>query len=210
MGGMAAFIPIKSDPEANAVAIAKVRDDKLREATDGHDGTWVAHPGLVSIAKEIFDEHMPAANQLNRDRSDVNVTASDLLAVPTGDITEEGVRNNIRVGVQYIESWLGGNGCVPLYNLMEDAATAEICRTQIWQWLKHGAKLKDGRPITEDLVRTFVDEEMANLRQVLGAERFDGGKFTDAIDLFLHVATPPEYIEFLTLPAYKKVTTIID
>jgi len=210
MGGMAAFIPIKGDPEANDAALAKVRADKVREVQDGHDGTWVAHPGLVPIAKEVFDAFMPGANQVSRDRGDVNVTAKDLLAVPAGDITEEGLRNNIRVGIQYLEAWLGGNGCVPLYNMMEDAATAEICRTQVWQWLRHGARLNTGQPVTESLVRDLVDEEMAKLRDDLGAERFDGGQFVDAIEVFLEVAIPPEYIEFLTLPAYRRVTTIVD
>lgn len=210
MGGMAAFIPIKGDPEANDAALAKVRADKLREVQDGHDGTWVAHPGLVPVAKEVFDEFMPDANQVSRDRGDVNVTAKDLLAVPEGDITEEGLRNNIRVGIQYLEAWLGGNGCVPLYNMMEDAATAEICRTQVWQWLKHGARLNTGQPVTESLVREMVDEEMAKLRDGLGADRFDAGNFVDAIEVFLQVAIPPEYIEFLTLPAYGRITTIVD
>lgn len=210
MGGMAAFIPIKGDPKANDAALAKVRADKLREVQDGHDGTWVAHPGLLPVAKAVFDEFMPEANQVHRDRGDVNVTAKDLLAVPGGNITEEGIRNNIRVGIQYLEAWLGGNGCVPLYNMMEDAATAEICRTQVWQWLKHGAKLDSGQPITESFVRELVDEEMTSLRDVLGADRFDGGHFAEAIDVFLEVALPPEYIEFLTLPAYRRVTTFVD
>jgi len=210
MGGMAAFIPIKGDPEANDAALAKVHADKLREVQDGHDGTWVAHPGLLPVAKAVFDEFMPEANQVSRDRSDVNVTAKDLLAVPKGDITEEGLRNNIRVGIQYLEAWLGGNGCVPLYNMMEDAATAEICRTQVWQWLKHEAKLDNGQLITESLVRDLVDEEMSALRQTLGAERFDGGHFFDAIEIFLEVAMPPDYVEFLTVPAYQRVTTLVD
>ncbi len=184
--------------------------DKLREVQDGHDGTWVAHPGLVPIAKAVFDEFMPGPNQVSRDRSDVNVTARDLLAVPTGDITEEGLRNNIRVGIQYLEAWLGGNGCVPLYNMMEDAATAEICRTQVWQWLRHGAKLDNGQTITEGMVRDLVSEEMAKLRDALGAERFDGGHFADATEVFLEVAIPPGYVEFLTLPAYGRVTTFVD
>ncbi len=140
MGGMAAFIPIKADAAANEAALANVRKDKEREAGDGHDGTWVAHPGLVAIAKEVFDAHMPGPDQLEKMREDVHVTPRDLLAVPGGPISEEGVRNNIRVAIQYLEAWLGGNGCVPLYNLMEDAATAEICRSQIWQWLRHGAR----------------------------------------------------------------------
>ncbi len=210
MGGMAAFIPIKGDEAANEAALAKVHADKLREVRDGHDGTWIAHPGLLPVAKAVFDEFMPDANQVSRDRSDVNVSAKDLLAVPTGDITEEGLRNNIRVGIQYLEAWLGGNGCVPLYNMMEDAATAEICRTQVWQWLKHGAKLDSGQPITESLVRDLLGEEMAKLRHDLGEERFDGGHFADAIEVFLEVALPPEYVEFLTLPAYGRVTTFVD
>lgn len=207
MGGMAAFIPIKSDADANEAAIERVRADKLREATDGHDGTWVAHPGLVAVAREIFDAHMPQANQLTRLREDVTVTAADLIAVPEGTVTEEGLRNNVRVGIQYIEAWLGGLGCVPLYNLMEDAATAEICRSQVWQWQKHNATLEDGRSVDEALVREMIDEEMAKLRQVIGNDRYADGRFNDAIELFLKVATPPEFVDFLTLPAYKQVTT---
>jgi malate synthase len=208
MGGMAAFIPIKSDPEANEAAIERVRADKLREARDGHDGTWVAHPGLVPIAKAVFDEHMPGPNQLDKMREDVSVTAADLIAVPEGPITEEGLRNNVRVGIQYIEAWLGGLGCVPLYNLMEDAATAEICRSQVWQWLKHKAKLDEDQPVEEPLVREMIDEEMAKLKQVLGADRYSGGHFEDAIELFIEVATPPQFIDFLTLPAYPRVVTL--
>lgn len=208
MGGMAAFIPIKADAAANEAAMERTRADKLREVTDGHDGTWVAHPGLVPLAKAVFDEHMPQPNQIDRLREDVAVTASDIIAVPGGSITEEGLRNNIRVGIQYIEAWLGGLGCVPLYNLMEDAATAEISRSQVWQWLKHKAKLDSGRTIDEALVRALVDEEMAKLKQVLGADRYDGGNFRQAIDVFLQVAMPPEFIDFLTLPAYPRVTTV--
>ena len=208
MGGMAAFIPIKSDPKANEGALERVRADKLREAGDGHDGTWVAHPGLVPIAKAVFDEHMPQPNQLDKMREDVSVTAADLIAVPKGPITEEGLRNNVRVGIQYIEAWLGGLGCVPLYNLMEDAATAEICRSQVWQWLKHKAKLDDGRPVEEALVHEVIGEEMAKLKQVIGSDRYSGGHFKEAVELFLHVATPPQFIDFLTLPAYQLLTTL--
>lgn len=208
MGGMAAFIPIRSDPAANEAALEKVRADKVREATDGHDGTWAAHPGLVPIAKAVFDEYMPKPNQLDRLRDDVNVSAANLIAIPAGAITEEGLRNNIRVGIQYIEAWLGGLGCVPLYNLMEDAATAEICRSQVWQWLKHKAKLDDGRTVDERLVRALLAEEMAKLKQVLGADRYDGGHFAAAIDVFLQVALPPDFIDFLTLPAYTRVTAV--
>jgi malate synthase len=208
MGGMAAFIPVKADPEVNDRAIAAVRADKLREAADGHDGTWVAHPGLVAVAKAVFDEHMPRPNQLDRLRDDVSVAARELLAVPQGAITEEGLRNDIRVGVQYLEAWLGGNGCVPLYNLMEDAATAEICRSQVWQWLRHGATLADGRPVTGDLVRALIDDEMARLKETLGGERFGSGRFEEAVEVFLEVATAPQFVEFLTLPAYGRIVTL--
>ncbi|MBK8174322.1 MAG: malate synthase A [Rhodospirillales bacterium] len=208
IGGMAAYIPVKADAVANEEAMQRVRADKLREVTDGHDGTWVAHPGLVPLAKAIFDEHMPGPNQLERLRDEIAISASDLIAVPDGAITEEGLRNNVRVGIQYIEAWLGGLGCVPLYNLMEDAATAEICRTQVWQWRKHKAKLDDGRTIDVALISEVIASEMAKLKQVLGADRFDGGNFADAIDLFRDVATPPSFVEFLTLPAYRKVLSV--
>ncbi len=205
MGGMAAFIPIKADAEANETAIAKVRDDKEREASDGHDGTWVAHPGLVAIAREVFDIHMPGPDQLDKMREDVHVGPRDLLAVPTGAITEEGLRNNIRVAVQYIEAWLGGNGCVPLYNLMEDAATAEICRSQIWQWVRHGATLDDGRAIDKSMVGTLLESEMAALRGALGDDRFASGHFNEAVELFLDLATAPHFVDFLTEPAYRRL-----
>jgi malate synthase len=205
MGGMAAFIPIKADPAANEAALANVRADKEREASDGHDGTWVAHPGLIEIAKEVFDAHMPGRDQLGKMREDVHVTPRDLLAAPEGQISEEGVRNNIRVAVQYLEAWLGGNGCVPLYNLMEDAATAEICRAQIWQWLRHRAALADGRMLDEALVRSLLDEEMASLRRTLGEDRFARGHFDEATELFLDVATAPAFVDFLTEPAYRRL-----
>jgi malate synthase len=208
MGGMAAFIPIRSDPAASEAAFERVRADKLREVADGHDGTWVAHPGLVPVAKEVFDEHMPSPNQINKHREEEKIGAADLLTVPQGEITEEGLRNNCRVGIQYIEAWLGGLGCVPLYNLMEDAATAEICRAQVWQWLKHKAKLADGRLINEDLVRTVIDEEMAKLKDSLGRKRFEEGHFDGALKIFLQVATPPDFVDFLTLPAYERVKTL--
>src|SRR5277367_4440016 len=156
MGGMAAQIPIKNDSAANDAAMAKVRADKLREVKAGHDGTWVAHPGLVPIAKEIFDEYMKTPNQIELLRSDVNITAADLLAVPKGDITEDGLRLNVDVGLRYLASWLAGNGCVPIYNLMEDAATAEICRAQVWQWVKHSAKMSDGRTVDATLVKQVI------------------------------------------------------
>ncbi|MBL8660912.1 MAG: malate synthase A [Rhodospirillales bacterium] len=205
MGGMAAFIPIKGDAGANDAAMAKVHADKEREAGDGHDGTWVAHPGLVALAKEIFDARMPGPNQLDRLREDVRVTPRDLLAVPEGAVTEEGLRNNIRVAIQYIEAWLGGNGCVPLYNLMEDAATAEICRSQVWQWLRHKAVLDDGRTVDEKLVRDLIDAEMTALRKALGAARFKEGHFEGAVELFIEVATAPTFADFLTEPAYRRL-----
>ncbi|MBZ0299259.1 MAG: malate synthase A, partial [Anaerolineae bacterium] len=184
MGGMAAQIPIRSDPQVNEQALEKVRQDKLREAQDGHDGTWVAHPGLVPVATEVFDEFMPQANQIDRQRDDVHVTAADLLTPNKGTITEQGVRWNLKVGIQYLEAWLGSNGCVPLYTLMEDAATAEISRAQVWQWLHHQATLDDGRALTEDLYGQLLAEEMDAIRQEIGAARFDGGHFGLARDLF--------------------------
>jgi malate synthase len=192
MGGMAAQIPIKNDPVANLAALAKVRADKEREATDGHDGTWVAHPGLVAIAKEIFDAKMPTPNQIHAARPAANVGRADLLAIPEGTRTAAGLRLNLRVGVQYIESWLRGQGCVPLYNLMEDAATAEISRAQVWQWLKHGATV-DGAPLTKERYRAAFDEEMAP---------FAGGRFDDAKKLFDQLCTAETFPDFLTLAAY--------
>jgi malate synthase len=206
MGGMAAQIPIKGDAEANDAATAKVRGDKEREAGDGHDGTWVAHPGQVPVAMEVFDRLMPEANQLARTLGNLVVSESDLLEVPTGKITEAGLRGNISIGIQYIESWLRGQGCVPLYNLMEDAATAEISRSQVWQWLQHGARLDDGRIIDRALFEALLAEETAGLRQELGAERFTGGRFEEAIALFVDLATAEEFEEFLTLPAYGLLT----
>jgi malate synthase len=189
MGGMAAQIPIKDDPVANEAAMARVRADKLREVTDGHDGTWVAHPGLVPIARAIFDEHLKGKNQLERLREDVNVTAEDLLRIPEGERTEEGLRHNIRVGVRYIESWLRGQGCVPLYNLMEDAATAEIARAQVWQQVRHGG-------VSISRLDQLLREELA---------QFTGGEFTEARALFAALSTAPTFEEFLTLPAYVRL-----
>jgi malate synthase len=194
MGGMAAQIPIKNDPEANEKALEKVRQDKLREVHAGHDGTWVAHPGLVGVAKEIFDAHMKQPNQIDRPLQDVHVTAKDLLAPTEGKITEAGLKWNIDVGLQYLESWLRGNGCVPIYNLMEDAATAEICRSQVWQWVKHGAKLSDdGRPVTREMVRGFIGEQKKRLK---------GARMDDAAAIFESMMTDQDFAEFLTLVAY--------
>ena len=202
MGGMAAQIPIKGDPAANDAALAKVVADKRREVEDGHDGTWVAHPGLVPVAEGVFNAAMPGPNQLDRLRDDVAVGESDLLALPRGTRTEAGLRWNLRVGVQYLEAWLRGIGCVPLYNLMEDAATAEISRTQIWQWLRHAAELDDGRTVDEALVRASLASEMAAVRAEVGPARFAGGRFEDAIALFERLIFSRVFEEFLTIPAY--------
>jgi malate synthase len=203
MGGMAAQIPVKGDEAANQAAFAKVRADKEREAANGHDGTWVAHPDLVPVAMEVFDRLMPTPNQLGKLREDVAVTRQDLLTVHQGERTEHGLRENIRVGVQYIEAWLRGRGAVPLYNLMEDAATAEISRAQIWQWIRHGADLSDGRVVTPALFRELLEEEMAALREALPEGAFDGGRFAEAIDIFTEMSLSDSFEEFLTLPAYR-------
>ena len=205
MGGMAAQIPIKDDAEANERALAKVRQDKLREVKKGHDGTWVAHPGLVAIARQIFDAHMTGDNQIDAPPPVATVEAANLLEAPQGTRTEEALRHNIRVGVQYIEAWLRGNGCVPLYSLMEDAATAEISRTQIWQWLRHQATLDDGQPVTQDRVRATLDEELLVIRAEIGDAAFDAGAFDDAKALFLEVSTSDTLVEFLTLSAYERI-----
>ena len=202
MGGMAAQIPVKGDDAANQAAFAKVRADKEREATNGHDGTWVAHPDLVPVAMEIFDRLMPGPNQLGKLREDVSVTRADLLRVHEGVRTEHGLRENIRVGVQYIEAWLRGRGAVPLYNLMEDAATAEISRAQAWQWIKARAALDDGRVVTADLFETLLDEEMAALRVALTPKVYGAGRFAEAIALFSDMTLAEKFEEFLTLPAY--------
>ncbi|MCB9128294.1 MAG: malate synthase A [Ardenticatenales bacterium] len=202
MGGMAAQIPIKGDPEANEIAIGKVRADKEREVRDGHDGTWVAHPGLVAVARNAFAQ-VDGANQIDRSRDDVQVTADDLLTLPEGAITEAGVRTNINVGVQYMEAWLRDNGCVPINNLMEDAATAEISRTQLWQWVHHGATLADGRTVTPELFETLLDEELAGLRESLGSCRYNAGRFDIAGELFREMTLKETLDDFLTLKAYR-------
>ena len=206
MGGMAAQIPIKNDPVANEAALEKVRADKLREVTDGCDGTWVAHPGLVPIAKAVFDQHMPAPNQYGKQRPDVNVTAKDLLRFqPEKPITEAGLRGNISVGIQYLGAWLAGNGCVPVFNLMEDAATAEISRSQIWQWIRSPkGVLEDGRKVTVELFRQLLKEELPKVKTYLGDEAWKAGKYEEAAKLFDEITTG-EYVEFLTLPAYQKI-----
>ena len=200
MGGMAAQIPIKNDRAANDAALEKVRQDKLREVTDGCDGTWVAHPGLVPIAKRVFDEHMPQPNQYDRQRPDVNVSAKDLLNFqPEKPITEAGLRNNISVGIQYLGAWLAGEGAVPVFNLMEDAATAEISRSQIWQWIRSAkGVLEDGRKVTVELFRQLLAEELAKVKAA-----YSEGKYDAAAKLFERLTSDDQYVEFLTLPAYQ-------
>ncbi len=203
MGGMAAQIPIRNDPDANEAALAKVREDKLREASAGHDGTWIAHPGLSQIALDAFDNVMTEPNQLKVLRDDVVVTADDLLKVPGGTISEEGFRHNIRVGIQYLDAWLRGNGCVPLYHLMEDAATAEICRAQLWQWIRHGAVLDSGRAATVELFDLSIDEILTELHTEIGKVKFAGGMFELAARLFGEMVKKESFDDFLTLPAYE-------
>jgi len=207
MGGMAAQIPIKNDPAANDAALEKVRQDKLREVTDGCDGTWVAHPGLVPVAQEIFDQHMPGPNQYQKQRPDVKVAAQDLLDFrPEAPITEAGMRNNISVGIQYLGAWLAGNGCVPVFNLMEDAATAEISRSQIWQWIRsEKGKLDDGRRVTKSLFRHLLAEELPKVRQYVGEEAWAAGNFSESAALFEKITSDDTYVEFLTLPAYERI-----
>ncbi len=207
MGGMAAQIPIKNDPAANEAALDKVREDKLREVTDGCDGTWVAHPGLVPVAREVFDKHMPKPNQYDKQRPDVKVTAKDLLDFrPETPITEEGLRNNISVGVQYLGAWLGGNGCVPVFNLMEDAATAEISRSQIWQWIRSDkGTLADGRRVTKSLFRHLLAEELPKVREYVGEEAWAAGNYSESAALFEKITSDDNYVEFLTLPAYERI-----
>jgi malate synthase len=207
MGGMAAQIPIKNDQAANDSALAKVRADKLREVKAGHDGTWVAHPGLVPVAMEIFDAHMKTANQIANKREDVSVTAADLVKVPAGARTEKGLRQNIDVGVRYLESWMRGVGCVPLYNLMEDAATAEISRTQVWQWIHYGAHLDDGRTVTRELFEQVLAEEMKKIADELGS-RYGSSKFDAARELFAKLSLSDRLEDFLTLPAYDRLVEV--
>jgi malate synthase len=203
MGGMAAQIPIKNDPAANEAAMEKVRADKLREVRAGHDGTWVAHPGLVAVAREIFDTHMKTPNQIRITRSDVTVTAKDLIRVPAGPVTEKGLRININVGVRYLESWLRGSGCVPLYNLMEDAATAEISRAQVWQWVRHGAKMDDGRVVTRELVHKIQREELQRIRIDVGEAAWAACRVETASKLFAGMMTDEEFAEFMPSLAYE-------
>jgi malate synthase len=204
IGGMSAFIPVRNDPAANERAFAQVRADKEREANDGHDGTWVAHPGMVALATEAFDAVMKTPNQIDKQRQDVDVSAADLLDFAKGPITEAGLRTNISVAIQYIEAWMGGQGAVPIFNLMEDAATAEISRSQVWQWV-HSSRgaLDDGRKITVALVRQLIGEELEKIKAQYGAEQFGQRRFGAAAELFDKLATSDEFVEFLTLPGYQ-------
>lgn len=201
IGGMAAQIPIKNDYEANSQAFGKVRNDKEREVKNGHDGTWVAHPALVSVAKDIFDQFMPEKNQIDK-KFEYQITEKDLLEIPKGEITEKGIRKNINVGILYIESWLMGAGAVAIYNLMEDAATAEISRTQIWQWLKNEAILNDDRTLTREMILQWEFEELERIEKYVGEERFKNGKFNLAKELFNELIFCENFKEFLTLKAY--------
>ena len=201
MGGMSALIPIKNDAAANEAAFTQVRADKQREAMDGHDGTWVAHPGLVATALEVFDRVMPEANQLNKQLKGFEVTAEDLLRVPDGTITHAGLVQNVAVGLGYVEAWLRGIGCVPLFHLMEDAATAEISRAQLWQWVHHGARLVDGRPVTVEMCDAEIDVEIERVR----AEGREMRSFEHAAFLLRELIRAPRFTEFLTVPAYARV-----
>jgi len=205
MGGMSAYIPNKKDLAANQTAMEQVRADKEREASDGHDGTWVAHPGLVALAKEVFDRYMPGPNQISRKLDDVEVTAADLISVPKAEITEAGLRQNIAVSIGYLESWLRGIGCVPLFNLMEDAATAEISRAQLWQWIHQKARLNDGRAISLELCFKTIDEELAKIQQSQGDAQFQSGRYGEAAAILRDLIQSPRFIDFLTLPAYDRL-----
>jgi malate synthase len=206
MGGMAAQIPIKNDPGANEMALERVRTDKLREVLAGHDGTWVAHPGLVPVAKAIFDDHMKTPNQITatREAGETGVTQKELLQVPKGSITRKGFNTNVDVGIRYLEAWLSGNGCVPIYNLMEDAATAEISRSQVWQWLRHGARLEEGEVVTRSLVESTIKSELAQIEKQLGPA-FAQGRYTEAATMFEQMMTSADFVEFLTLAAYDHI-----
>jgi malate synthase len=206
MGGMSAFIPVKNDEEANNKAIAAVAADKEREVKMGHDGTWVAHPGLIPTARAAYDAHMKGDNQLDVLREDVAISEANLLELPKGDITEAGLRNNLNVSVQYVANWLSGNGCVPIFNLMEDAATAEIARSQCWQWLHHKAKLADGRDITESLIQSFMAEELDKI-SAADNETFTRLPFARARSLVLKLILQDTFVEFLTLPGYEELGT---
>ncbi len=205
MGGMAAQIPVKNDEKANEAAYNKVLKDKQQEVKNGHDGTWVAHPALVKVAMDVFNENMPTANQIENKREDLNITEEQLVELPLGTVTESGIRKNINVGILYIESWLSGNGAAALYNLMEDAATAEISRTQVWQWLHKQVQLEDGRTFDKSIYDTLKSEEIKAISDMIGEEAFNKGRFELAIQLFDELVLSEDFVEFLTLPAYQYI-----
>jgi malate synthase len=203
MGGMSAYIPVRTDPVANEKAIAQVRADKEREASDGHDGTWVAHPGLVPVALEVFNRLMPQPNQIDKQLPDYHPVAADLLQIPDGQITEAGLKQNVAVGLGYLEAWLRGIGCVPLFNLMEDAATAEISRAQIWQWVHNSAKLSDGTVIDAPMVERAIANELSEQKSKVDAGRY--AAYEKAANLMRDLVLAPQFTEFLTVPAYERV-----
>ena len=205
MGGMAAQIPIKNDIDANQKAMEIVMHDKEREAMAGHDGTWIAHPGLSDIALDAFNKQMPEENQIHKKMNNPNIASKDLLKIPSGNISLSGFRQNIKVGIQYVEAWLCGNGCVPLYNLMEDAATAEISRAQLWQWIKHESKLDSGEKITTELFVKILDKALISIREEIGDDRFLEGRFELAKKLFKDMIISENFDEFLTIPAYEYI-----
>ncbi|PZP40802.1 MAG: malate synthase A, partial [Pseudopedobacter saltans] len=205
IGGMAAQIPIKNDTVANSVAMEKVKSDKLREVKDGHDGTWVAHPGLVKVAMDAFDQYMTTDNQLDNKRLDFSTDAKELLELPIGTITEAGLRMNINVGILYIESWLRGNGAAAIYHLMEDAATAEISRTQVWQWVNNHAQMDNGKTITAELYEEIKKSELEKIQKLVGLDNYKNGKFKEAIAIFDDLVLNKEYQEFFTTNAYKQI-----
>jgi malate synthase len=204
IGGMAAQIPSRDDPEWTEFAYNKVHEDKEREAKDGHDGTWVAHPGMVQTAKEVFDEIMPQSNQIDKQRDDVDPTSDQLLEKPEGNINEDGFRNNVSVGVQYLAAWLAGRGAVPIFGLMEDTATAEISRAQVWQLIHHpNGKFDDGTEVTEELFNKILDEELDKIKELVGPERWEQDEFEKAAELFARISTDDDFVEFLTYPGYE-------
>jgi malate synthase len=202
MGGMAAQIPIKEDEQLNEKAMAKVRADKEREAKNGHDGTWVGHPGLVPIAMEVFNQYMPGPNQIEKKREEVNVTQADLLKVPEGTITREGLEGNINAALRYTESWLGGQGCLPIFHLMEDAATAEIARAQIWQWIRYQGVLDTGKKVSIEMFREALARHLLNIRDELGDQVYESRHFQAAGELLDRMITGKDLPAFLTLEAY--------
>jgi len=208
IGGMAASIPNRRDPVVNEAALSAVRADKTREAGDGFDGSWVAHPDLVPVALEVFDAALgDRPNQIDRRRDDVVVSAADLLDAKStpGEVTEAGLRNNVSVGIQYLEAWLRGNGAVAIFNLMEDAATAEISRSQVWQWVHNGVVTAEGTSITPDYVRGIEAEELAKVKEAIGEEAYARGRYDEARELFEGVALADDFVDFLTLPAYERL-----